>query len=220
MGLDSPNIRKVIHWKPPNDIEGYVQESGRSGRDGEPAVAVLYYGKRDESSAQLSGEMKHYISNKEVCRRELLMLSFGDPSQAPKPKQLHLCCDLCANKCQCGHCTNVIESLQLESVDLSEFVEMESTSPPSPKQLVPKAVRDVTRQDIERYRYELCLQSPEPNAAPIVGLELSTGLSDRLISKIVNQCNEVSVEQDLIDMGVPMEHTSTISCILKSHTHL
>ena len=197
-GLDSPHIRKVIHWKPPNDIEEYVQESGRSERDGGPAVAALYYGKGGESSAQLSGEMKYYISNKELCGRELhvLMSSFGDPSQAPKPKQLHLCCDICANKCQCCHCNNVIESLQLESVDLSEFAETESASPLSPKQLVSKAVRDVMRQDIERYRYELCLQSPEPNAIPIVGLKLSTGLSDRLISKIVNHCNEVSVKQN------------------------
>ena len=178
-------------------LEEYVQESGRSGRDGGPAVAALYYGKGGESSAQLSGEMKYYISNKELCGRELhvLMLSFGDSSQAPKPKQLHLCCD-CANKCQCCHCTNVIDSLQLESVDLSEFAETESASPLSPKQLVSKAVRDVMRQDIERYRYELCLQSPEPNAIPIVGLKLSTGLSDRLISKIVNHCNEVSVKQN------------------------
>ena len=90
----------------------------------------------------------------------------------------------------------MIESLQLESVDLSEFAETESASPLSPKQLVSKAVRDVMRQDIERYRYELCLQSPEPNAIPIVGLKLSTGLSDRLISKIVNHSNEVSVEQN------------------------
>ena len=32
MGLDSPNIHFVIHWKSPNDIEDYVQESGRSCR--------------------------------------------------------------------------------------------------------------------------------------------------------------------------------------------
>ncbi len=219
MGLDSPNIRKVIHWKPPNDIEGYVQESGRGGRDGESTVAVLYYRKRDESSEQLSGEMKHYITNQEVCRRELLMSSFGDPSQASKPNELHLCCDICAKKCQCGHCIGVIESLELESVDLSEFAETESLSPPNPKQVLPKAIRDVIRQDLERFRYELCLQSPEPNAALIIGLELSTGLSDRLITHIVKQYNEIFVEQDLIDMGVPMAHANTILSILRSHLH-
>ena len=34
LGLDSPNVRKVIHWGPSSDIESYVQESGRVGRDG------------------------------------------------------------------------------------------------------------------------------------------------------------------------------------------
>ena len=45
-------------------FEGYVQESGRSGHNGEPAVVVLYYGKKDEFSAQLSGKMKHYFQTK------------------------------------------------------------------------------------------------------------------------------------------------------------
>ena len=34
MGLDCENIREVIHWGPSSDIESYVQESGRAGRDG------------------------------------------------------------------------------------------------------------------------------------------------------------------------------------------
>ena len=96
MGLDSTNIRKVIHWKPPNDVEEYVQESGRSGRDGAPTVAVMYCGKSDGSGNKLSTEMKHYITNSVVCRRELLMSAFGDPSQVPKPSELHSCCDVCA----------------------------------------------------------------------------------------------------------------------------
>ena len=219
MGLDSPNIRKVIHWKSPNDVEEYVQETGRSGRDGECTIAVLYYGKSDGYSDKLSAEMKHYINNSVVCRRELLMSTFGDPSQVPKPSKLHLCCDICAKRCQCGHCTNIIASLQLESVDLCELAETESLSPPSPKRHVPKAIRDAMKQEMERYRYEFCMQSPQPNATLIVGLELSTGLSDRLITNIVKQCHEISEEQDVIDMGVPTEHASTFLNIIKSHLH-
>ena len=47
MGLDSLNVCKVIHWGPSSDIESYVQENDRIGRDDLPAVAVLYYKKLD-----------------------------------------------------------------------------------------------------------------------------------------------------------------------------
>ena len=47
LGLDSPNVRSVIHWGPSSDMESYVQESGHVGRDGLPAIAVLNYEKSD-----------------------------------------------------------------------------------------------------------------------------------------------------------------------------
>lgn len=43
MGLDAPNIRRVIHWGPSHNIESYVQESGRCGRDGLDSIAELYF---------------------------------------------------------------------------------------------------------------------------------------------------------------------------------
>ena len=43
MGLDCSNIRRVIHWAPPDDLESYLHETGRAGRDGNPAFAVMYY---------------------------------------------------------------------------------------------------------------------------------------------------------------------------------
>ncbi|HSJ38499.1 MAG TPA: ATP-dependent DNA helicase RecQ [Planococcus sp. (in: firmicutes)] len=48
MGVHIPNIRHVIHYQIPTSIEGYVQEVGRAGRDGSPALATLLYASGDE----------------------------------------------------------------------------------------------------------------------------------------------------------------------------
>ncbi|KAJ5113374.1 hypothetical protein N7456_001908 [Penicillium angulare] len=43
MGIDNPHVRFVVHWTPPRSFEGFVQESGRAGRDGRAAASLVYY---------------------------------------------------------------------------------------------------------------------------------------------------------------------------------
>jgi ATP-dependent DNA helicase RecQ len=56
MGLDIPDVRLVVHWQHPASVEDYLQEFGRAGRDGEPAVAILFTGPKDEGLLRYMAE--------------------------------------------------------------------------------------------------------------------------------------------------------------------
>ena len=68
MEINIPDVRKVIHIGPPNDVEGYVQETGHGGRDGLICVAILYR----KRGRKIDWNIKNYITNTEICRRDLL----------------------------------------------------------------------------------------------------------------------------------------------------
>ena len=106
MGIDCPNICCVIHWGPPSDIEEYIQETGRAGRDGLPCYATLFYSRRNISHTYTDTSIVNYCKNKTTCRRQCLFSEF-DYSPLDKPKDCK-CCDLCAVICHCEDCDFVI----------------------------------------------------------------------------------------------------------------
>ncbi len=91
MGIDKSNVRWVIHHNLPKNIEGYYQEIGRSGRDGLPAHALLFYGQQDYNILESFNEeserkvilnarldrMLHFAQSNH-CRRKLLLNYFGE----------------------------------------------------------------------------------------------------------------------------------------------
>ena len=103
MGIDCPDIVRVIHWGLPSNIEDYAQETGRAGRNGKPAEAVLYRGKMGKHS---SATMKMYSANTTSCRRQCLFQGFLKYNESEIDKIVNCaCCDMCTSICKCPKCS-------------------------------------------------------------------------------------------------------------------
>lgn len=111
MGLDCPNVRRIIHWGPSSDLEQYLQETGRAGRDKLQSRAILF--NIGLPGVELDSKMKEYSNNKDTCRRKLLLKHFDDTFESDQSIIVSncQCCDVCAQVCMC---TNLIKNFILE----------------------------------------------------------------------------------------------------------
>ena len=119
MGIDKPDVRFVAHAGLPKSIEAFYQETGRAGRDGDPAVAHLFWGADDFARARRHlaevepsrqpGERQRLTALGALvetagCRRRLLLRHFGEELAA-----------------DCGNCDNCLGVGTGQSVDATEL---------------------------------------------------------------------------------------------------
>lgn len=110
MGIDKPNVRFVIHYDLPRNIEGYYQETGRAGRDGETSDCILFFSYADRMKHEYFINMKNSLelvriakdqldsmmnfASRIACRRRSLLGYFGEKYAESNCRS----CDVCFRK--------------------------------------------------------------------------------------------------------------------------
>jgi len=155
MGIDKPDVRYVIHYDIPKSLEGYYQETGRSGRDGGEGVCLAFYSNKDllklekflqgkpvseqDIGKQLLQETAAYAESA-LCRRKVLLHYFGEKYEE----------DNCGN---CDNCLKPKKVIEAKELLLTVLEAISALKENYKAEYVVDVLRGTETSDIMRYHH-------------------------------------------------------------------
>ena len=188
MGVNLRDIRQVIHYGPPRQVEDFVQEIGRAGRVGKPAKSLLFY--HGLHLRKCEQAIKTYAKSEKECLRKLLLSQFT--STASEVKEAHDCCIVCHSKCKClGESCNVeVPSLLPVKSDAANYRK--------PKQ---RTVQSFQKEELKELLEDYQQQLNEKCSGFVLSSESTTGFSTKLIQSVLKTCKHIFSIDDVVELN-------------------
>lgn len=185
MGIDKPDIRRIVHYAPPKTVEEYYQQIGRAGRDGLTAECWLYFAESDfdrynsdfylgsltgdarKATVESMKRLRSFAMDAEKCRRRTLLEYFD---QTPAFGDFCGTCDVCVNRKEYGH------DLKRDFGPLGARVVLTAVAALQDQGLT-NIVKVIGGNTVESYRYKRGAASPQAVRDSI--LKLKTDMPDQ-----------------------------------------
>ena len=132
MGIDKPDVRFVIHYDMPKSLEGYYQETGRSGRDDGEGICLAFYAYEDIEKLEKFSKNKG-VAEQEIANQLLMeVVSFAESAMCRRKQLLHYFGEIYKED-NCGNCDNCLHPKT--KIDGREYVDLALETVLATKQL-------------------------------------------------------------------------------------
>ncbi|KAK3108745.1 hypothetical protein FSP39_014687 [Pinctada imbricata] len=189
MGVNYYQVHNVVHYGLPREIDTFVQQMGRGGRDGAPSNELVLFKVHRGRLKHMEPELIRFAKENSVCRRKLFCLAFQTNCEELTP--LHICCDVCEKMCKCTLESCPETHVAMRSKEVSES---------SDEDMMQRNVSDKDRQILSTKLESLYFSLSEEAKGGLLNGELVHGLTTELITNVVSKCDVLFTPEDVMHM--------------------
>ena len=204
MGVNIPDIRRLVHFGPPRLIEDLVQEIGRAGRDLCPSKALLLY--TGAHLRKCDANIVEYAKSTTKCLQQVLLQSFDSACDNVQDTKLHECCTICHQNCKCHGDNCVFPHFDIPVQNISqEILNMHSNL-----RKVPKDKKHLLNELLTDYGNELAIQQ----SLHFLPSQCSTGFTEALVKAVLLHCKFIFTLDDVYNLTPVHKHEHAVNILL------